>query len=114
MTERPEDRARRTAVTVGDEVEHLAARIVDCIEDLSLLVMERVADASPRSTAVSELRRAMTTLRRLAAPMPRIAGRIAAGTYFGVQMAVELYRTTEHGWDEGAASAAADGTDQEP
>ena len=54
----------------------------------------------------------MTTLRRLAAPMPRLAGRVAAGTYFGVRMAVEMYRTTEHGWHEGAEPADADVTDQ--
>jgi len=114
VTERPEDLARRTAVAIGDEVESAAARLVDRVEDLSLLVMERIAGAAPRSVALSELHRVVAKLRRLAAPMPRLAGRVVAGTYFGLRMGMELYRVTGHGLPEDAEPPEADVTDREP
>lgn len=113
MTESVDESARRTAVTVGEEVEGLAAWVIDRVEDLSLLVMERVAEAAPRSEGVSDVRRVMSSLRRLASPVPRIAGRVAAGTTFGLLMGVAMYRATRHGIDGGRDSIRTDAPGQE-
>lgn len=114
MTVRAEDAARRAAVTVGEDVEDIAARVVDGFETVSLRAMERLADAAPRSAAVAELRRLMTRLRRLATPVPHLAGRVAAGTYFGLRMGLAMYRETKDGMREDGGRTAADAADAEP
>jgi hypothetical protein len=114
VTVRAEDAARRTAMTVGEDVQEVAARVVDGFETLSLRAMERLADAAPRSAAVAELRRLMMRLRRIAAPVPHLAGRVAAGTYFGLWMGLAMYRETKGRTPENDGRAAGDVTDMEP
>ena len=114
MTERADDAARQTAISVGEQVEGCAAWVVDRLENLSLAVMERIAEAAPRSELVAELHRVVIGLHRLAAPVPHLAGRVAAGTCFGLRMGLEMYRETRDGMHEVTGHAAADETARKP
>ena len=86
---RDEQTIRKTAAAAGRTAERLVAFTVARLEDLSLCALEQAAGAQPESERLRMAEQRLNRLRSFAAPLPRIAGRVAAGsTYFGIRWSI--------------------------
>jgi hypothetical protein len=87
---------RRRAATAGRATERLVASALDKLESLSLWALEQAAEVHPGGDRLRTADQRLNRLRSLAAPFPRTAGRVVAGsTYFGCRWAPEVTRAAK-------------------
>jgi hypothetical protein len=81
MTEGPDDPTLERSRAVGGYAERAVAELLERLEDLALWAMEQAA-AQPGSDTARQRGSRRATVRRLAAPLPRRAGRLVAGSTY--------------------------------
>ncbi len=91
-----EQAIRERAVAAGRAAERVVALALDRLEGLSLWALEQAADAQPESDRLRTAEQRLSRARSFAAPLPRVAGRLVAGsTYFGGRLAPEVVRSAK-------------------
>jgi hypothetical protein len=90
---REEQAHRRRATAAGQTAERLVALALDKAAGLSLWALEQAATVQPESDRLRTAERRLTRLRSAVDPLPRLSGRLIAGsTYFGTRLAPEVAR----------------------
>jgi len=85
---------RRMATTAGNGVARALAFVLDRLEDMALRALEQAAAAEVDSDRLRVAEKRLTALRSFAAPLPRLAARLVAGsTYFAVRWTPEAVRS---------------------
>jgi len=91
-----EQTIQKRAVAAGRTAERFLTLALDRLEGLSLWALEQAAEAQPESNRLRVTERRLSRARSFAAPLPRIAGRVVAGsTYFGGRWAPEVARSAK-------------------
>jgi hypothetical protein len=87
----PDDHeTRRRAAAAGRAAERVVGSVLDKLEGLSLWALEQTAESEPESERVQSAESRLQRARRMAAPLPRNANRLVAGsTYFAFRFAPE-------------------------
>jgi hypothetical protein len=82
---------RRRAAAAGRATDRFVAFALERLEDLSLWALEQAAEGRPGDERLRRAEERLGQLRSLAAPLPRVTGRLVAGSsYFGMRWLPEV------------------------
>jgi hypothetical protein len=100
---------RERAMAAGRAAERLLAFELGRLEDLSLWALEQAAGMQPDSERLRVAEQRLNQLRSLTTPLPRILGRLAAGSaYFGLRLSAEAARGAKEIRDDTSAFLSSD------
>jgi hypothetical protein len=108
------DAIRNRSAAAGRAADRMTASLLGRVEGLSLWAFEQAAAMRPEHERLASAERCVRELQSLASPLPRLVGRLVAGSaYFGMRWPPEALRTANDIRREASAFVASGAKEQE-